>query len=900
MSRARITVVLLILFVFFGAIAAAEDFDISGALQPSFADIALLPSRLTYYNEHDDAATATYTCCKPSQHKQIMAAIRANEVFLDKYADTDFGDDTLMHYGRVTGVQGDFRAQVSAYSILLERYPHSHMADDAAWQLAKLHAKDKNHPRAIEALEFLVRKFPRSTWADDALMSLVNEYNEVDDPRATIDALVELTERHSTSDYGARALHLLATKYFQVESYDRAMEISEDLIDRYSMTDWADDAQMMIANSLRLKGELRAALDAYEYIVNQMYGSSQTNKAMREANNLRKRLQQRRERTGGQSYDTLAYDPGRDAKDLWERARHHENYREYADAIDLYREFIGEFPGHDSYDDAFFHIGECYRQMKILFEDINKAKGPDDLYRLSKRYQMATGARRMASSVDEVLAIKDASSAYAAIVNDFHGSPLRDDALYKIAEAYTPYEDPEAVTPDTAYTLQQLLIHFPGSNYEFEALVKVVRFYADSKNYEIAQRIYPEASRAMPDVFPAGLVNDKDTFLRLMRLYKRHTEFAWFEGYKKHIKYVMTPADLVQHAYYYQSALLMDQGQFARAGQLLQKLVGLGTGDLTAPALYLLARCHQQVGNTEQAAAVLQDLANSFPQSGLADDVKQIQQEMADGGLAAAQYAQQVAEVAGGDVGHLDCHVGENVVVFAPYTVAALMRQYNMPNIWDQAQHVLLDWTGVPKSEKVVIYVDPSRRQSAGNPIRVSAAGIKDPPDWMIGLVQLSENAVRQATDPWLTTQPALIDGVSQFAAASLQYELVTETRDAIGSASAVKLPQEAVIRSRERALKALEEYVRAGAQRQQHDLKSTVVAGMLYSILDAQGYSADQLIDREPYRAFFLNLKAISPRAHSMYAFGTALDRVFGGAARNQLTQWGIPVFTGYSRLAG
>ena len=74
----------------------------------------------------------------------------------------------------------------------------------------------------------------------------------------------------------------------------------------------------------------------------------------------------------------------------------------------------------------------------------------------------------------------------------------------------------------------------------------------------------------------------------------------------------------------------------------------------------------------------------------------------------------------------------------------------------------------------------------------------------------------------------------------------------------------------------------------------ASVVAGMLYAILDAQGYSADQLIDRTPYRAFFATLRVMPANAHSLYAFGTALDRAFNGAARGQLYQWGIPIFTG------
>ncbi len=489
----------------------AEEFDISETLRPSFSDIALLPSRLTYYNQHDDAATASYTCCKPYQHKEIMDAIKANEVFLDTYPLSDFADDTLMHYAWITSVQKDYRAQVAAYDLLLSQYPATHMADDAAWHLSQLYSRDKDHLAAIDTLNFLIATWPYSTWADDAHMLLVREFNEVDDELATIEVLEGLAERHPTSDHCAAALALLAGKYIEVENYQAAREVCEDLIHRYPMSDWADDAQMMIANSLRLEGKWLPAIDAYEYLIHEMYGSSHTNKAMREVNNLRRRVNRSRStRLGEEMYDPLAWNPGREAQDLWDRAAHHENYRAYANAIDLYRQFIDQFPGNDNFDDAFYHIGECYRQMKILFEEINKAKGPEDLFRVNQRYADATGARQVPKVANEALAIRDASSAYATIVNHFYGSPLRDDALYKIAEAYTPYKEPEKVTADNAFTLQELLIHFPGSEYEFEAMVKVVRFYADPKNYEISLTMYPQIAAAMPELFPPGLVRDKD------------------------------------------------------------------------------------------------------------------------------------------------------------------------------------------------------------------------------------------------------------------------------------------------------------------------------------------------------------------------------------------------------
>lgn len=889
----RSVMLVLVFWVWAGSLGMAQDFDISAALQLSFHDIALLPSRLTAYNQHDDAATASYTCCKPYQHKEINQAIRANEVFLDNHPTSDFGDDTCMHYAWVTSVRKDFRAQVEAYNVLLQRYPDSHMADDAAWHLAQLYSRDKDHEAAIHALDVLLQNFPLSTWADDAYMLLVREFNEVDDEFGTMDALEGLAYNHPTSDFCAQALGLLARKYFEVESYDRAIDTCNDLIYRYPMSDWADDAQMVIADALRLQNHLREALDAYEYLIHEMYGSSQANRAMREANNLVRRLRRQGHNIGGDYYDPLEWNPGRDARDLWDRAQHHENYREFSEAIELYRDFIHEFPGNDNFDDAFYRVGECYREMKILFEDINQAKGPEDLFRLSNRYAAATGAYQMVPSADEVGAIQDASGAYAAIINDFHGSPLRDDALYQIAQAYTPWEEPEKVTPNAAYTFQELLLYFPTSPYAFEALVKLVRFYATPKHYEITQQMYPQASAALPGLFPPGLEQDKEALLQLMKLYQRQTEHAWFECHFHHIKYVLTPADMIQPAYYYQAGMLMSRGEFARAAQLLQELVQARTGDFIAPATFLLARCYQYLGNSEATVACLQLLETTYAQSGLADDAALIRTEIAAGEDNGVQhYAEQVAQAYEVETAHLDSYVGDHVVVLAPYSVAPVMRQYNMPNIWEQAQRILEDWCGVSGGGKTIIFVDPTGKRSPGNPMRVSALGIKDPPDWMLGLEQLSHNAITKAICPLLPEQSPVIQGLSQFAAASLQYDLVTETRDAIGSASAVKLPQEAVLRSRDRALKALEEYVRADGERK---LNGTVVAGMLYSLLDEQGHSSEQLINREPYRELFANLRNVPDGYPGLPAFGTALDRAFHGAVREQLQSWGLPVASRY-----
>ncbi len=100
-------------------------------------------------------------------------------------------------------------------------------------------------------------------------------------------------------------------------------------------------------------------------------------------------------------------------------------------------------------------------------------------------------------------------------------------------------------------------------------------------------------------------------------------------------------------------------------------------------------------------------------------------------------------------------------------------------------------------------------------------------------------------------------------------------------------LPQQDVIDARDRALSALDEWVRTGRS---GDPGPDVVAGMLYKVLDSQGYSEETLIDREPYRRFFASLSE-QPTARGRTLFAYALNRAFDGACSQQLRQWGLPV---------
>ncbi|MGQ9731014.1 MAG: hypothetical protein ACUVX8_07030, partial [Candidatus Zipacnadales bacterium] len=194
-----------------------------------------------------------------------------------------------------------------------------------------------------------------------------------------------------------------------------------------------------------------------------------------------------------------------------------------------------------------------------------------------------------------------------------------------------------------------------------------------------------------------------------------------------------------------------------------------------------------------------------------------------------------------------------------------------------------------------VILALPNRSERGHDLVAENAWHLADPPSWGLGRTDLAINAVSARGSATLNRSPVFVGALAKFAAAALQYQLVTETRDTIGSASAVKLPQEEVLQAREAALKALEEYVRQEPDPEK--LNEDIVAGMLYALLDVHGYGKHALIDWEPYSRFFEAIcRAEShcnlndpKQVQSLFVYG--MNQAFGKDCGEQFTAWGFAV---------
>jgi TolA-binding protein len=450
--------------------SAAEDCDDLPPLVTSqFSEVSSLPSRLTIFNRHDDAARATYTCCRPDQKAEIERALRANEEFLTLYPGSDYADDALMHNARIYSVSRNFRQETEAYLRLAAEYPDSDLADDALWKLSRMYCQDSARQAEIEVLNRLWRNYPRCNYADDALFELAKELKEMRDEPGALAALQQLVQAYPVSDFCDDALYQIAEQYQKLGNYRAAIDAFATLQRMYPASDYRDDAQFQIGNCFRSLGEMRMAEGVYEQLIHEMAGSPFVRSAAQEVNNLRPGR-----------YNLQEIIPSDVVQDAYNQAMHFVRFREYAAAIPRLKAFVRDFPGSDLCDDAIFNIGVCYRQMNELLSKVNAAHGPEEVFRLAPEWQAATGSRRPPPIGRNLQTGDDAVSVFEFIITRLVGSDLRDDAMYQIAACYEDIKNDLFM----AKSFQQLLSLFPGSPFETEALAKMMKVFADPANYE--------------------------------------------------------------------------------------------------------------------------------------------------------------------------------------------------------------------------------------------------------------------------------------------------------------------------------------------------------------------------------------------------------------------------------
>ena len=385
-----------------------------------------------------------------------------------------------------------------------------------------------------------------------------------------------------------------------------------------------------------------------------------------------------------------------------------------------------------------------------------------------------------------------------------------------------------------------------------------------------------------------------------MGFYNQAAAHAWQEYHGHHIDYRFTVQDLLDDAVYALGATRVKHGDLKKAQKGLELMFRKPRGDLAAATGFLLARVYEKRGQLEKAQARYAEILEYFPDGGLADDA---QAELArlQQGVSGSEWCLVGPEAL------QDVFYGQYIVVQAPPLLAAKMRSYNLPNIWDQAYANLQQWTGLQAPHKQLILIDETIQGGRpGFPIHLGARSIQDPPNWQLGLRELAHNFV--TSDYYgvvRSAHPAWGEAFADFAAAALQYRLVSETRDTIGSASATKLAHEEVIRRRKQSLAALQSYL--DSEPLWDKLTPQVAMGMLVRLLDQNGYGNNELIDWSPYQRFWMSLMRLPPGVRTANGASVGgpqvlvqcLNAAFNADLSDTLQAWGFPVSSGSAQAS-
>jgi len=848
-----------------------------------FAKLASTPSRLTLFNAHDDARQGAYNC---SQEREVVeAAIKQTRAFLTLNPDSDYSDNSLFHLVRIASQGDNFRLQVEALQDLVARFPTSDLADDALYKLATMVGSDAEATGLdrVLLLETLVGQFPTSVYGARALSLLAESYRERQNYEGAAQVTRQLLARFPYADECPGALLATANRFRDSAMPEQAVAAYRELLRLYPYSDEADDALFQMAETYRADHQTGPAMSAYEAVLRDFPASSHAQAARRELETARPG-----------AYATEGPCPCEIAPSLFKAAREHQNMRRFQAAIEGYSEILRSFHGCNCYDDALLGIGRCYEELDLLGMALTQAHGREDLFSRQTEWSDATGLAAIPEG--EIAATQDAVSAYMLLANSFIGSPLRDDAMHRIHELFKERKDAET----EAMACQEILVRFPGSEFECEALHAVINWYASEAKFPDCVETYHQLAAAWPGIFPDEITVSEDEFRGLMRYYAQATELGYQEADKHHIGYTHGVADLQDDAAYYLGNVQITYGRTEAGIRTLSQLASRPHSDQAAYAYFCAARASERVGDLGTAASLYQRLIDEKSLSGLADDA-QARLDAIASGLAdedVSELAARVEEAVGKPVSTYDVHVGEHVVVFCPFSYTAVMRAYNLPNIWDTAQASLAAWTGERSTleKRQIIVMDTTPGAEAGQIIRLPVSALADPPQWDVGLAQLAANflndpqmeLLRQMGEP-------MVQAFVRLAAANLQYELVSETRDTIGNASAVKLPFENLVRQREAATAALDAYVRSGADPEARN--TDVNLGMLLALLDTTGNGNSGLVDWTPYRRFFQAMRASQAlpadanERECASVFVSCMGKAFNTNLVGQFKEWGFDV---------
>lgn len=758
---------------------------------------------------------------------------------------------------------------IEAWKTYLALYPQAGMANEAAWHMTSLTLRYDDIPRTIAAYEQYIKDFPNGDYASDALWSLVYQYMRIPDWDAVYAKYDEYLRRFPKTPSGDEALNGLASRALTVRNYELALDLYTQMLERYPTSDYCDDALSAIGQIYADSMDVERATKTFFRLANEYPYSSLVESGIQQLVALYYRtgdvmaaveLGKRFLEAFPHSYYTkyvqmymyyavqrarvtipglnLAlpdfYGEGKpDEYDLFRR-EHDAAYaaagaaakmENHAEAVRLYNEFLAKYPNSDKTDDALYAIGEAYEALEEYAVAGQKAKTPEQLG------QVAADWERVTKGFQEAVAagghpVHNAIEAYIVLATSMPGSDYRDNALYRVGQAYEKLED--WVSACKAYL--DLITRFPVGSFANSAVSRL-------------DQIYPK--------LPSN--SDRATVMTTVMDTYPHHSLADDYLYKLAVQAVL-------------------DGNLAQARDLFTRYTtDYPDRSLAADALFWQARCEQLLGNGLRARLLYSQLARKFLQSGLADDgyveYEYIRRGEDERVLQAGQDAlNRAATVVGKPLLGYDAIARDHILLLVPSDKAIDVRAYNLPDHLEEAYGRLLQLFGAAPmgGGRVELVVDESvNAVTPGTPTRVPPSFIGPPPAWRHWFEGVTLAFVNDpSAAPVTAAIPGIGAGLARLAAVQLEDTLYRDLGEMNLGSSHVQAHLRDLNGTKNAAIAALNQHVQSKATADKIDVN--VGLGMLWNLADRLAPVPGELIDWTPITGLFSAARTIPPEIAS------------------------------------
>ncbi len=796
-----------------------------------------------------DEATALARTASRGTEADIMEAVRAFQAVRDMYRGSRYSVMSAWEICKLISRLKQPPKHIAALESFVATYPHSDYAADALWALIS-HLNKAREDRAVAAKyqEFL-RRFPNSPYIDDIFYTRASRARKDYDFATVISSYQSILRLCPDSDYGDNAYYTIASTYGRyMDDYEQAIGAYKQLIEKFPYSDYVDDALYGALNSLMYMDEIDGAIEMYNIMVAK-YPASYA--ASRGPGRLERYVRDRPNALAPNPNEGLAVPLYQQVTELYNQASGATYMHRYTEGVRLYQQLLNQFPTCDYVDDALYKMAGCFDAMQKYRERARTATTPEEIADAERDWAYALGGGTGLGRA------RDAVGAYLLLANEFVGSDLRDDAMYKAAQAY------EAIEYDVAALLcyLELVKRFPRSRYATTAVTRVHSLRSSLKRPADKMRVCSVIAEAFP-------------------------EHAYSDDYLFEI-----------------ALLYLDVGDTLNGRRSLEDyLAKYPDRALASDALFLLGRCYQIVEKPQSAGDPYRNIIVTYPNSGLADDAfLELQRFSTHGAEGEANEQRREIGIAvetklkRSITGH-DVILRPHIAVIAPFEESLTARAYNLPDVLEQAYIQLAQATGANPGNggRLPIVLDNEYRSvRAGPPVQIATRYAGEPPAYSTCFEPLAQVFMLDPSIAHVTNAvPGFYSALARFAALQLNHRLFQSIGEMELGPAAATTHIAAIQTAKDKAAAAVPKQI----TRSSKSISVDAMFGVLLQGVEFTRQGPGEIIDWAPLLPLFQEARNLPPEARELKTAEekaalllACLEKTLGRACAQSLLSLGV-----------